>query len=291
MHSRLLIFTNTLMLLLCTALMHAHAGPASQDTLPRTIGEAGWRISGEPYSYNPQNLYSYIDGAADLFIAYGFIKLQGAEYVDTADTKESLTADIYDMGSKLSAFGMFNSKKDPASPSLNIGAGSFGNEQYVIFYKSRFYVEVQPRIAREKNKPAPISIARKIAARIPGDDRQPRELAYFPPEHKVPDTENYVAGGILGHGFLPRGLVCDYAIGGTTVKAFIALFPSVADASAALEQYQAYVKKTGETVHAASGFGGKGFTAKEHYHGLWWWSSRDHLLLVSLTSKRLNRGR
>jgi hypothetical protein len=235
--------------------------------LPPAIEHTAWQISGNPYTYVPNNLYSYIDGAADMFIAYGFVKLQGAEYVDTADKQESMTVDMYDMGSPLSAFGIFNSKKDPESPSLNIGAGSCGTEQFVIFYKDRLYVEIQPRIARDKNKPVPVITAQKIAARIPGTTNPPREIQYLPALNKVPGSENYVTGGILGHAFLPHGLVSDYRFNGETVKAFIAMFPTEKDSSAAFERYKAYLKEAGETVTAGEGGSEKGFNAKEKYHG------------------------
>ena len=238
----------------------------TEDILPGAHELSGWQMQGAPYAYQPDNLYQYIDGAADQFIAYGFKKLYGAEYIWKADQQESLVIDVYDMGSHLSAFGMFTSKKDPASAQLGIGAESFGNDQYVAFYKDKFYVEIQPRISSEKNKLMPQQAARLVAQKIAAPSVRPALLKIFPEADKISDSENYIVGGILGHAFLPQGVVSEYHINGETVKAFIAPFPSPPGAQAAFEQYKQFLSALGKPVEQNITVGEKSFCAPEPYH-------------------------
>ena len=236
-----------------------------ENMLPGINEISGWQRSGPSYAYAPEKLYTYIDGAADQFIVYGFVRLQGAEYVSSTDQKESITVDMYDMGSALGAFGMFTSKKDSASPGLGIGAESFGNDQFVVFYKGRFYVEIQARITAAVNSAAPKTMARIVAGRIPGGNARPEILNLFPATGRVPGSENYLAGGLLGHAFLPRGIVSDYQVNGALIKAHIVLFPGPAQAGAAFDDYKKYLARSGEKITLREGFGEKSFAAHEQY--------------------------
>jgi len=236
-----------------------------EEMLPGINEIRDWQRSGDAYAYAPEKLYNYIDGAADQFIAYGFVRLQGAEYVSSTDQKESITVDIYDMGSALGAFGIFTSKKDPASPALGIGAESFGNDQFVVFYKGRFYVEIQARITAAVNSAAPKIAAHIVADRIPGGNARPEILKLFPAAGRVPGSENYLAGGILGHVFLPRGVVSDYQVNGGLIKAHIVLFLGPAQAGAAFDEYKKYLGRSGEKITLREGFGEKSFAAHEQY--------------------------
>ncbi len=237
-----------------------------EDTLPGAHALSGWQMQGAPYAYQPDKLYQYIDGAADQFIAYGFKKLCGAEYICKTDKQESLVIDVYDMGSQLSAFGIYTSKKDPASASPGIGAESFGNDQYVAFYKDRFYVEIQPRISSANNRLIPQQAARLVAQKISGTSMRPALLKVFPEADKIAGSENYIVGGILGHAFLPQGVVSEYHSNGEAVKAFVAPFPSPSGAQAAFEQYKQFLSALGKPVEQNNTVGERSFCAPEPYH-------------------------
>lgn len=102
-----------------------------------------WKIESLPYNYNTSNLYMYINGGADLFLTYGFISLTGTTYNHQLNKTETITVDIYDMGSRLNACGIFEKKKSKSLFSVSVGAESCAGNDYIIFYKDRFYVEIQ----------------------------------------------------------------------------------------------------------------------------------------------------
>ena len=244
-------------------------GAAATDVrkiLPQQSGVGEWRLVGDNYSYLPDTLYNYINGAADLFISYGFLSLTGGEYYRGSNQRENVTVDIYDMGSALNAFGVFQSKRDTEVRSLTLGAGAFGTEKYIFFYKGRFYVEIQAYVLSSTTSDVVMKMAQHVDQRIGGDAAPPSELRYLPDDNRVAGSEMYITGGILGHGFLDRGLLCDYTIGAETVKAFVVFFSSDALAVKALDQYKSYLESLGEKWQVMNGLGENGFASQEPYH-------------------------
>jgi hypothetical protein len=53
----------------------------------------GWVKTGEIQTFSPDNLYEYINGAADLYLKYEFQELQVAEY--QGSEKASITVEVY----------------------------------------------------------------------------------------------------------------------------------------------------------------------------------------------------
>ncbi len=242
------------------------AGSVVEKLLPQNPGITGWQLAGEFYHYLPENLYNYINGAADLFISYGFVKLVGAEYTAGSDKKYYLTTDIYDMGNKLNAFGVFQSKRNPESNLLKIGTGAYGDEKYLFFYKDRFYAEIQGNLSTEQSKDILMKMAKKVVSGISGDSTPPSELNYLPATSRVSGSEMYITGGILGHAFLDKGLVSDYTLDGEAVKAFIAFYPSQELAVTAIKHYKESLSKSGEKWTSLKSDAENGFTSQEPYH-------------------------
>ena len=247
-------------------MLHAMAATIEEKMLPESFGMSGWYRDGKTYHYTPENLYRYINGAADQFIAYSFANLVGAVYVSGSATQKSFTIDIYDMQSTLNAFGIFQSKRDPDAAVLQIGAEAFGNDQYLYFYKDRFYVEVQNSAGGKHNEAAIMLMAKNITRAIPGGNAPPAELQYLPDYGRVHGSERYVIGGILGHAFLNRGLTSNYNLDGETVKAFVAFFPAREEAVRSLKKYKIFLLEAGNKALPLNGFGESGFVAQEPFH-------------------------
>lgn len=236
------------------------------NLLPQIAASSGCTMPGKPYQFSPESLYDYIDGSADLFNAYGFVSLAGTDYTCGPDRKNTVTVDIYDMGEKLNAFGVFQVNRDTESPSLDIGAGSYGGDEYLVFYKDRFYVEVRSFITNPIWSKAPLKLGKKIEEQIPGDISAPRELSYFPEEGRIDGSEKYIRAGILGHAFLDRGLVCEYRGGDEVHTAFVAVFSSKDHAVRSLERHRDFLRGEGRELLPLKEIRGHGFVSQEPYH-------------------------
>lgn len=226
----------------------------------------GWKLEEKSYRYIPQNLYEYINGAADFFVAYGFIELTGANYSPVSGEKDSVTIDIYNMGDKLNAFGVFQSRRDSQASSLNIGAASVGTDDYIAFYKDRFYVEIQAYIIIKKEDGVLNNMASIVAEHLSSDTSLPKELSYLPEKNRISGSERYIRGGILGHAFLDRGIVCDYQIEGKKVSVFIAFLSSYEHAVNAVEQHRIFLNTSGRKWLSLEEFGKYSFVSEEPYH-------------------------
>jgi hypothetical protein len=241
------------------------------DDFFENVKISGWDLAGKPYKFEPQNLFEHINGSADFFIAYGFVALKGAHYAPVSAPNDSVTVEIYDMGEKLNAFGVFQAKRSHEEPSLNIGTASFGNGGYLAFYKDRYFVEINSHITTEKWKKTYLAIAQNVSDNLPGDTLPPKEISYFPEQGKVKGSERYIRGGILGHAFLDKGLICDYRIGDKHVSAFLAFFPSRKAAEESFSQHVTFLQKSGESS-PLSGVGDRGLISQEPYH--------NHIIIV-----------
>jgi len=257
-----------LMILLFMAATCANTKAESSmgDFFSTALPNVQWQLEGKPYRYIPQNLYEYINGAAEFFIAFGFVELAGANYAPVAGGQGSVTIDIYDMGSKLNAFGVFQSRRDRQASSLNLGAASTVSDDYVAFHKDRFYVEIQALIISTQAKNVIATMASNIAEHLPGDNTLPQELSYFPEEGRIVGSERYIRGGVLGHAFLEQGLVCDYQTEGKEATAFIVMLPSDQAAIKAIEHHRSFLEKSGEKPLPLDGLGAHAFTSEEPYH-------------------------
>ncbi|MDY6990019.1 MAG: DUF6599 family protein [Thermodesulfobacteriota bacterium] len=221
----------------------------------------------KPYRYGPQDLWKYINGEAESFLAYGFVSLNGANYASKSDRNDSVGVDIYDMEKKLNAFGLFQSMRGGESSSLKIGAASFGSGGFIVFYQDRYYVEVLSFVKSEQWKRHHLLIAQKVAEKIGGDVSPPDELSYLPQHGAIEGSERYVTGGILGHAFLDRGLICDYRIDGDAVSAFVAFFSSGGEAAGSFESHKDFLRRSGKECLPLKGFEERGFVSQEPYHG------------------------
>ena len=252
---------------LCCWCVLGVASARENAQLPSGTEIPGWQMVDKPYQYSPQDLYKYINGEAELFLAYDFVSLKGADYSSGSDSNDSMTVDIYDMGKKLNAFGVFQSKRGGESSSLKIGAASSDSNGFTVFYKDRYYVEILSFVEGEQRKTGHVIMARKVAAGIDGDNSPPNELSHLPQFGGVEGSERYVRGGILGHGFLDRGLTCNYRIDGNVVSAFVAFFSSEKDAVSSFEKHKDFLRRSGKECMPLKGFGKYGFVSQEPYHG------------------------
>lgn len=168
----------------------------------------GWQILGRVEEYSPDNLWKYIDGAADLFLSFGFTGLQSAEL--QADSL-IFVVDIYDMGRPVNAFGIWTVERPHNVPVLTIGARAVISPPWQsLMLKDRFYVKVrasQGKMSEENTEP----LLRGLAAGLPGGNGLPEELALMPRQGKKAGSEKFIREGFKGLSGLKRCLAADYA--------------------------------------------------------------------------------
>jgi len=156
------------------------------DSLPEEV--AGWRKA-EPEVYPPESLYRYINGGAELYIAYQYTTLVSQPYLD-ADGNE-MRFDIFDMGSPASAFGVFCHSREAIDDFVAPDVESEYASGLLHFWKGPYYASVLGYPETAAKKAAIQEVARQIAAQIDSESRRPAVVALLPEADLVPYSIRY----------------------------------------------------------------------------------------------------
>lgn len=108
--------------------------------LPVVIG--GWkRVFGPNVYEGKDKLYEYINGGAEPYLSYSFIRVSNAEYLKEADKK--VLVDIWEFDSSDDAFGVFT--KDRAGADIKLGDGSALFQNCLYLWSGVFFIKIEPR--------------------------------------------------------------------------------------------------------------------------------------------------
>lgn len=153
--------------------------------LPGTID--GWRRPGTPDLYTPENLSSYIDGGAELYISYNFKGALSLKYKDAAENE--IAVDIFDMGTSHDAFGVFSHTRETIE--TDFGQGSEYASGLLTFWKDRYYVSILAYPETAAKKDVVFKLGRAIALAIEAEGPLPPILRLLPADGLLPETVHY----------------------------------------------------------------------------------------------------
>lgn len=163
----------------------------------------GWTPVGEVAHYGQDELWEYINGAAEQYISFGFQELMHGEW--QRDTLV-VVLDIYDMGTPLDAYGIFAEQAPERETWVELGTAAAITPPYqCLLVQGRYYV----RADMYEGEFSPENGARLLellAARLPGSIGLPAQLALLPTRDQRPGSVGYAREGFLGLGEL-RDLV------------------------------------------------------------------------------------
>lgn len=170
----------------------------------------GFKIHTDYPVFTPSDLYDFIDGAADNYLAYGFTDLHVGEY---KKGREVIKAEIYHHSDHTMAFGIYSSERSPSFRFLNIGAQGYKTDGVINFFKGNYYVKIRTYSKKEKTLQAMESAAMKISQMLGGESEMPLQLGLFPSEGKKMNEETYINESVLGHSFLNKAFKASYSNG------------------------------------------------------------------------------
>jgi hypothetical protein len=199
----------------------------------------GYKIKSDYPVYLPDNLWDFINGAADNYLANGFVDLHVAEY---KKGKAVIKAEIYRHSSSTLAFGIYSSERSPSFRFINLGAQGYNADGSINFFKGNYYVKIRTYSKKEKVLQAEEILANRIAGMLVGETSMPEMLSLFPPQGKKANEETFINESVLGHSFLNKAFKVAYKLGNDEFNIFII------DAASPEE-----VKKSAETYIASTG--------------------------------------
>lgn len=160
--------------------------------------------------YTPDNLWDYINGAADSYNALGFQDLHIADY--KRGKSNSIKLEIYHHASENLAFGIYAMERAPSYDFFKLGVQAYREEGLVHFLKGEYYVKITTHSESKKILAALNDLAVKVEAMLDGTDQFPDALSLFPVRGKQENTEMYIAENVLGHEFLNNAFRASYNI-------------------------------------------------------------------------------
>jgi hypothetical protein len=241
-------------------LVPAQGAPSLESLLPKD-GPEGWSLIEGPRIYNKKTLFEHIDGQAELFLKYGFLRSAFGVYQEKVNPPNQIELDIYDMGNVLQAFGIFSRFRGEHRP-MGIGLDSYSDDRSALFYKGKYFVMLY---ATESNPSILKEFSTRISVQIQDPSLPPKEIGYFPEEGLQPGSIQYFPEGLLGHRFLKKGFLGRYMeekVGvqdekkagkvkseGKEFRLFLAIFEGPESAGKALKAYREELSKKGK-IHS-----------------------------------------
>jgi hypothetical protein len=189
----------------------------------------GWEQSGTKREYTSDNLYEYMDGNAESYLLYGFVRMQG---ITCVSGQKKFVIDVSEMEDSDLAYGMFASNRDPNQAIANIAMGGQVQPRRASFAKGKYYVEIAA--SPEGDHTAALqAFAAKMEALLEGRSTPPEALDWFPKEDLT--SVRLIPESVLGLRQLKRGYVAKYAQG----QAFVVLEASPESAAEVFKKVQA----------------------------------------------------
>ena len=227
--------------------------------LPAPSSLEGWTVADGPTAYLPDFLYEYIDGAAPRYLAYGFRKLVHVRYELGGDLLSSITLDIFDMGSKLGAFGIYRNGM-PAEVALpDWGTEGYRQGTVAAAWKDGIFIQAEADDDRTVLISMLDRLMTNVCHEVIGDESLPAILNRLPSDGMVPLSERYVAADLFGHTFLPGGLLATYEIDGHEAELFFSDLGSEEAATEAMASLRAYQSEWGDIIHEVPSIGNRGY--------------------------------
>jgi hypothetical protein len=114
--------------------------------LPDSI--EGWSAQDSSQLYVGEDLYRLIDGGADIFLEYGFIKVLTQRYVGSEDIP--ISVEIYEMKDSSAAFGIFSLFTFSTGKRIKFGTDAFAGDGFLLFQKGKYYVSLSGNESSER---------------------------------------------------------------------------------------------------------------------------------------------
>lgn len=225
----------------------------------------------------PDNLWDFINGAADTYLAYGFIDLHVAEY---KKGKNVIKLEIYRHKDNTLAFGIYSTERSPSFRFMNLGSQGYKADGAINFFKGNYYVKIRSYSKNETTLKSVESLALKVANMLKGGSEMPAVLSLFPDIGKKINEETFINESVLGHKFLNKAFKASYEAGNDIFSIFIMENNSPEETR---NSVNAYLASTGaEAVDSETGR----YMLKDGYNGtifLAWKENR--IVIISGLSK------
>jgi hypothetical protein len=136
----------------------------------------GWKWDGKEMRYNSKTLFSYMDGAAELYLAYGFQNLTVRRF--ERSNQPPITCELYEMPCSEDAYGVFSYEHQDET--AGIGQGSEFGGGLLRFWKGKYFVSVYAEGEGADVESEILNLGRAVANSIPATGPEPKLVGFIP---------------------------------------------------------------------------------------------------------------
>jgi len=185
----------------------------ASDTAALFPEVSGWKLSPPPGAsyYTSDNLWNIIDGAAEVFLANGFVDLRIGEYADSSGT--DVRVEIYRHSSRANAFGIYSQERNPGYHFVDLGTQGYMEEKVLNFLCGVYYVKISSHTSGTRGLAGMRAIGQAVEATLHQERTWPKPMLYFPVAGKRENEESYVSESFLGYRALAGAYVARYDSG------------------------------------------------------------------------------
>ena len=220
------------------------SGSPAPTLFPEKI--AGRRATGGE-TFGRSDLFDFIDGGAEVYLAYGFRRVWVRFY--RAEGRPEIAAEAYDMGRGEEAYGVLS--VDPTGEHVEVGSVARYGAGLLRFCKGRWFIRLLAERETAETRKAVLALGREMAGAIEEESAPPELISMLPPDGLLPDTTTYfhtqvtlnqlyylAQENLLGLGPEVEAAIADYRVGTGEAKLLIVRYPS---AGGCLEAREAFV--------------------------------------------------
>ncbi len=137
---------------------------APRDPFPATGAVSGWTKADETRVFAAKDLWQYIDGDAEQYIAAGVITTSTSDY-KYSDQIEAVV-DVHTMKDAAGAQKIMESGRGPSAQAVSLGDGGFAFAQSVVFCKGHSLVRIVAYQATPETQSALLALARGVETKL-----------------------------------------------------------------------------------------------------------------------------
>ena len=165
---------------------------SGQGIIPGDGFSAGWKKAGPVRTFIKQDLFNHIDGGAELYLEFGFVKLAVQPYTNG---KAELGLEAYEMESPAAALGIYLIQAGRESGWPEIKARNSSEDAQIAAVKGLFFVKINNFEGGGGVKPAMIALINTVLAGVAADPSAD-PFAVLPLEGRIPGTERLIRGPV-----------------------------------------------------------------------------------------------
>ena len=242
---------------------------------------SGMHKSGSPKIFIPENLYEYINGAAESYLVYEFRDLAVQIYEN--DQKQSVVVEIYRHQDPVCSFGIYSQERPQQSNFLNIGSQAYYEKGVLNYLKGHYYVKINAYDFAQQEQSILRRIAEETAMQLQGDGELPRPLSWFPGEGKVENSERFISQNFMGYSLFKNVFTANYEVLNNKFTLFILEAQESNEIKRILESYLNSTNVSNEDLREGH------YTVDDPYQGMIdiLWENRFLLGTINLDSAEM----